>query len=271
MDNVSADASRARSDQFLGIDIGGTGIKARLVHAGTGELVSDRIRRKTPVISEPGAVADIVAEIVNEIGWDGPIGTTFPGVISHGRIVRTAVNLDPGWVNLDIVELFSTVLPNAAVALNDADAAAIAEARFGAARGQGGVAVVTTFGTGIGSGLLVDGMLVPNTELGHIQIDGQSGEAQAAAVAKDRDGLTFPEWGARVNRYLNQLHALLWPELIVLGGGVSKHWDRYASQFAVPCPVVPAELRNEAGIVGAAMRAAEMATAPAPIASADNR
>jgi polyphosphate glucokinase len=202
------------------------------------------------------AVAEVVATITGEFGWHGPMGVTLPSVLKRG-IAFTAAHLDPSWKGLNANSLLSEYCQVPVVVLNDADAAGLAEMRFGAGRDQDGVVVLLTFGAGIGSALFVDGELVPNTELGHLQIDGVDAEIRAAATAKDYEALSWTDWAARVSRYLQVLEDLLWPDLIIAGGGVSKKADKWLPLVECRTPVVAAALRNDAGIVGAAAAAAE--------------
>ncbi|WP_019807488.1 polyphosphate--glucose phosphotransferase [Saccharomonospora halophila] len=243
----------------FGIDIGGSGIKGGLVDLDTGELVGDRLRIDTPRPATPDAVADVVAEVVGTFGWDGPVGVTLPSVVKRGR-ARSAANIDPSWIGRDADVLFAGRLGRRSTevaVLNDADAAGMAEMRFGAREGRAGVAVLLTFGTGIGSALFQDGRLVPNTEFGHIEIDGIDAEKRAAASAKDNEGLSYPEWAERVDRYLTVLDTLLSPDLYIVGGGVSRKAEKWVPSLTVDTPVIAASLLNNAGIVGAAAAAAE--------------
>lgn len=245
----------ARTPGF-GVDIGGSGIKGCTVDLRSGSLADERVRVPTPAPATPTAVAKLVAAITGEFGWHGPMGVTLPSVLKRG-IARTAAHLDPAWKGLAADELFSEHCRVPVVVLNDADAAGLAEMRFGAGRDQDGVVVLLTFGTGIGSALFVDGELVPNTELGHLQVDGVDAEIRAAAAARDDEALSWADWAARVSRYLQVLEDLMWPDLIIAGGGVSKKADKWLSLLECRTPVVAAALRNDAGIVGAAAAAAE--------------
>ncbi|MFG2077783.1 polyphosphate glucokinase [Nonomuraea maritima] len=236
----------------LGIDIGGSGIKGAPVDTKTGELVADRLRIATPEPSEPDAVAEVVAEILRHFSWDGPVGITFPGVVVDG-VVRSAANVDRSWIGTDAARLF-----DGATVLNDADAAGLAEMRFGRGKGQHGTVLMLTFGTGIGSALFTDGVLVPNTELGHLELNGKDAEHRAAARVREEHDLSWEKWSERVERYLKHVEMLFSPSLIVIGGGVSKKADKFLPRIHLDTPVVPAELQNEAGIIGAA-HAAEAA------------
>jgi polyphosphate glucokinase len=249
------------STRGFGVDIGGSGIKGCLVDIDAGRLDGERVRIPTPDPSTPKAVALVVKEIVDGFGWTGPVGVTLPVVIKRG-IAHTAANIDKSWVGTDAAGLFAEHLGRAAgqvVVLNDADAAGIAEIRYGWPDDQSGVVVLLTFGTGIGSALFVDGVLVPNTEFGHLEVDGHDAETRAAASVKDEAGLSWEEWAHRVSRYISSLEDLIWPDLIIAGGGVSRKADRWLPLLDVRTRVVAAELRNDAGIVGAAV-AAERAT-----------
>lgn len=243
--------------EAFGVDIGGSAIKAASVNTRTGELTSARHSVPTPVPSTPEAMVAVVDQLVRERGWSGPVGATFPAVIKNG-IARTAANVDPAWIGTDVDAVLTRTTGCEVVVLNDADAAGLAELRFGAARdARGEVILVLTFGTGIGSALFVDGTLVPNTELGHLELDGHDAEKDAAASVKDRQHLSWPEWITRVQRYLSHVEMLFTPDLFVLGGGVSKESDQWVPLLDLRTPVRPAELLNDAGIVGAALAAVE--------------
>jgi polyphosphate glucokinase len=240
----------------FGIDIGGTGIKGAIVDLGTGELSTDRERIPTPQPSTPDAVAEIVAQIVRDHQWTGPVGATFPAIIKDG-VARSAANVDPSWIGVNVDKAFTDASGCQVTVLNDADAAGLGEVRYGAAKGVSGVVLVLTFGTGIGSGLFLDGRLVPNTELGHIEIDGHDAERRAAYSAKERHELSWEKWAERVQHYLAKLEALFTPDLFVVGGGVSKKADKWVPLLDVHAPIRPAQLLNNAGIVGAALAATE--------------
>jgi polyphosphate glucokinase len=242
--------------QGFGVDIGGSGIKGGLVDLEIGHLIGERMRIETPQPSLPGPVYGVVAKIVDSFGWTGQIGVTFPGVMKQG-VAHTAANVDKSWIATDVDAGLEQLIPGSVVTLNDADAAGIAEMRYGAGRDQGGVVLMLTFGTGIGSALFTNGVLVPNTEFGHIQVDGEDGERRASAAVRERENLDYPTWARRVDRYLDVLEAGLWPDLIIVGGGVSKKADKWVPLLTTRTPVVPAQLQNDAGIVGAALAAAE--------------
>ncbi|MET0326669.1 MAG: polyphosphate--glucose phosphotransferase [Ilumatobacteraceae bacterium] len=236
----------------FGIDIGGSGMKAAPVDLETGELTEERFKILTPKPSTPEKMADVVAELVRHFSWTGPIGVTFPGVVRHG-VIYSAANLDKSWIGTDADALFTKSAGAEVHVVNDADAAGLAEVRYGAGRDRKGVVLVLTFGTGIGSGLFMDGVLVPNSELGHLEIDGHDAESKAAASARDRDGLSWKEWAARVQRYLEVVVRLLSPELVIVGGGASRKAEKWLPHIEVDTEIVPAALENEAGIVGAAL------------------
>jgi len=244
--------------QAYGIDIGGTGIKGAIVDIGTGELVTPRKRILTPQPSTPDAVAEVVGKLVRDAGWSGPVGATFPAVIQHG-VARSAANVDESWIGTDVDACFTNATPSATdvIVLNDADAAGIAEQRFGAAKDVSGVVILLTFGTGIGSALLIDGRLVPNTELGHLELDGHDAEKRAAASVRDEHKMSYKDWAKRVQRYMSHVERLFTPDLFVVGGGVSKDADKWVPRLDLRTPVRPAQLLNDAGIVGAAIAAAE--------------
>jgi polyphosphate glucokinase len=248
----------AETSRAFGIDIGGSGIKGALVDTSNGTLVTKRVRIPTPHPSTPKAVAEVVATLLRDADWRGPVGATFPAVIQHG-VARSAANVDKSWINTDVDAVFTEAAPGTAdvYVLNDADAAGLAEARFGAAKGVRGVVIMLTFGTGIGSALLMDGVLVPNTELGHLELDGRDAEKRAAASARDEEKLSYKEWAKRVDRYMNHVQRLFTPDLFVVGGGVSKAAEKWVPLLHLETPVKPAQLLNEAGIVGAAMAATE--------------
>jgi len=244
----------------LGVDVGGSGIKAAPVHIDRGELASERVRIPTPQPSTPDAVAQVIVELVRHFDWTGPIGCTLPSVVQNG-IVRTAANIDARWIGIDGLVLLRQATGLPVVLLNDADAAGVAEMRFGAGVGRHGVVVMITLGTGIGSALFVDQRLVPNTELGHLEIRGKDAEHRAAASVRERKELSWREWAPAVDEYLDRLEALLWPDLVIIGGGVSTKYDKFGPFLTSQVPTVPATLGNEAGIVGAALAAAEATNA----------
>lgn len=241
--------------EALGIDIGGSGVKGNPVDTDTGQPTAERFRLDTPHPATPKDVAETVGKVAEHFHWTGPVGVTFPGVITHGT-VRTAANVDHSWIDVDAPKLFGGVLGDAAhvVVLNDADAAGLAEVAHGAGKGRDGVTLMLTFGTGIGSALFIDGKLVPNTELGHLQIRGKDAEQRASARIRDEKDLSWEKWAKRVEEYLQTVEALLSPDLIILGGGVTNHPDKFVPLLHLPrTEIVPAQMANEAGIVGAAM------------------
>jgi polyphosphate glucokinase len=241
--------------EVLGIDIGGTGIKAAPVDTTAGALTAPRVKVPTPRPALPGAVAAAVRELVSGFGWTGPAGVTFPGVVTGGTI-HTAANLEPDWIGLDGTALFGEATGLTVRVLNDADAAGLAEMRFGAGLGQQGTVLVLTFGTGIGSALFTGGMLVPNTELGHIEIRGRDAEQRASERARELHDLSWGKWAGRVDEYLHHLEALLSPDLFIIGGGISRKADRFLPLLtSMRARLVPAAMHNDAGIVGAAMAA----------------
>jgi len=240
--------------EILGIDIGGTGIKGAPVDIDQGTLAAPRVRIPTPDPSKPAAIAQVIAEIARHFNWSDPIGCGYPGIVRNG-VVLSAANLHKDWINTEAQALISAATGCAVAVANDADAAGLAEVHFGAGRDQKGVVLVVTIGTGLGTALFVDGALVPNTEFGHIEIDCFDAESLASDAARQREQLSWKKWGKRFDRYLNKLEELLSPDLIILGGGASKKHNRFIHQLTVHTPVVPAELLNEAGIIGAALAA----------------
>ena len=239
----------------FGIDIGGSGIKGAPVNLATGELAAERLRIATPTPSTPDAVAAVAAEITGRFGWEGPVGCTFPAVVKGGRTM-TAANVDDAWIGCPAAELLSAELGRSVVLLNDADAAGLAEMRFGAGRGIDGLVIVLTLGTGIGSAVFIDGRMVPNTEFGHLEIRGKAAEHRASDRVRKEKKLDYKDWAARLQEYLRAMEDLFWPDLFILGGGVSKKHDKFFGFLDTRTPVVPAKLRNDAGIVGAACAAA---------------
>jgi polyphosphate glucokinase len=237
----------------LGIDIGGSGIKAAPVDITTGKFTAERVKVATPRPALPDAVADAVKELVAGFGWTGPAGVAFPGVVIDG-VTHTAANLDPAWIGLDAHELFSAATGLSLSLINDADAAGIAEMQLGAGSGERGTVLMLTFGTGIGSALFTDGRLVPNTEFGHIEIRGKDAEERASDRARELHDLSWGKWAGRVDEYLAHVEALVWPSLFIIGGGISKKSDKFIPLLGnVRARIVPAAMHNDAGIVGAAM------------------
>jgi len=243
----------------LGIDIGGTGIKAAPVDVATGKLLADRQKIATPRPALPDAIADVVKQLTTSFKWSGPVGITFPGVVIDG-VIRTAANLDPAWIGLDAGALFGKAAGNPVQVLNDADAAGVAEMTFGAGVGNEGTVLMLTFGTGIGSALFTKGMLVPNTEFGHVEIHGHDAESRASEHAKELHDLSWGKWAGRVDEYLQHVEAVLAPQLIIVGGGISKQAEKWVPRLTgISARIVPAALLNDAGIVGAAMSTASTA------------
>jgi polyphosphate glucokinase len=237
----------------LGIDIGGTGIKGAPVDVETGQLLAPRQKIATPRPAKPDAVADVVKQLTTAFSWSGPIGITFPGVVTDG-VTRTAANLDSSWIGTDAGTLFAQASGSQVRVLNDADAAGVAEMRFGAGIGQLGTVLMLTFGTGIGSALFTQGILVANTEFGHIEIRGHDAETRASERAKELHDMSWGKWAGRVDEYLQHIEAMLSPGLIIVGGGVSKQSDKWVPRLTgIRAKIVPAALLNDAGIVGAAM------------------
>jgi polyphosphate glucokinase len=236
----------------FGIDVGGSGIKGAPVDTQTGELVAERIRVKTPRPATPEAIVATAVEVVRGSGWDGPVGCGFPAVVKDG-VVRTAANIDKAAIGFDLQGRLEQELGNPVRVINDGDAAGLAEMRWGAGRGIEGVVLMLTLGTGIGTSLFVEGCLVPNTELGHIEIRGQDAEQRAADSARKREDLSWREYAERLDEYLHRIEDLLWPDLIVIGGGISKKSERFLPHLTARTRVVPAQMLNEAGIAGAAL------------------
>ncbi len=242
---------------IFGVDIGGSGIKGAPVDLYQGDLAEARHKVLTPHPATPEAVAEGVKKVVDHFGWSGPVGVTFPGVVTGG-ITRTAANVDAGWVDRDAEGLLADRLGLPVTVLNDADAAGTAELAFGAGRGRSGTVILLTFGTGIGSAVFTDGRLVPNTELGHLELSGHEAEKRASTKAKEDEDLSWSHWARRVRKYLAHLEMLFSPGLFIIGGGVSRKADKFLPLIdGIRAEIVPAELQNNAGIVGAAMAAFE--------------
>lgn len=256
--------------QPFGIDFGGTGIKGAPVDLDAGEFAAERVRIKTPAPSTPQRVAEVFVELLSQFPeCTGAVGVTVPGVVRHG-VVRSAANIDKSWIGTEVDKLFSERLGRPVTVLNDADAAGVAEMHYGAAKGVPGTVFLATLGTGIGTALLVDGVLVPNCELGHLELDGHDAESKAAASAREREKLDWETWAKRLQRYFSHIEMLFSPDLIVIGGGVSRKAQKFLPLLHLNAPVVPATLRNQAGIVGAAWHATQVAEAPpAPVSAAD--
>ncbi len=237
----------------VGIDIGGTGIKGALVDLGNGELASDRVKRATPEGGAPGAIVDATVDILQELDApaDSPVGVCFPAIVLEGRTM-SAANVSEAWIGLEAEKLFEAGLRRDIHFVNDADAAGYAESRYGAAVGQEGLVIMTTLGTGIGSAFIHDGVLIPNTELGHLELDGADAESWASNGVREREELSFADWAERLQRYYAHVEFLFSPSLFVVGGGVSKHHEQFLPLLDLRTPTVPAALRNNAGIMGAA-------------------
>jgi polyphosphate glucokinase len=241
----------------FGIDFGGTGIKGAPVDLEKGEFAAERERVKTPSPATPEAVAEIFVDLLGRFpDSTGPVGVTVPGVVRHG-VVHSAANIDESWVGTDADRLFTDATGRDVHVVNDADAAGLAEVRYGAAKGRGGLVIVTTLGTGIGSALVYDGVLVPNSELGHLEIDGHDAESRAANSAREREDLSMEHWAKRLTTYYRTLEMLFSPELFVVGGGISKQSDEFLPLVEIDTEIVPATLLNKAGVVGAALCAVE--------------
>ena len=239
----------------VGIDIGGTGIKGAIVNLETGELESDRLKIATPEGGSPKGIVDAVVELVDQLGIADdrtiPVGVCFPAIILDGKTM-SAANVSSEWIGLEAEKLFEKHLGRDIHFVNDADAAGYAEVRYGAAAGRTGLVIVTTLGTGIGSALIYNGVLVPNSELGHLEIDGTDAEDRAANSAREAEGLNWADWAQRLQRYYSHLELLFSPDLFIVGGGVSKSYEEFLPLLKLRTPIVPAELRNNAGILGAA-------------------
>jgi polyphosphate glucokinase len=240
------------SGLVVGVDIGGTGIKAAPVDISSGELTTEQILLPTPSPATPQAIASVVGEVLHLIDVTGPVGLAIPAVV-RGGIVETASHIDQTWIGVNAVDFFSKVTGRQVAVLNDADAAGIAEVRFGAGRGMAGVVAMITLGTGIGSALFVDGTLFPNSELGHLPLHGAVAENWAAGSVRERDQVSWDEYAQRLQAFLELIQTVLWPQLIIIGGGVSDNADKFLPLIQLRTPIVPARLRNHAGIIGAAM------------------
>ncbi|MEM8996270.1 MAG: ROK family protein [Acidobacteriota bacterium] len=240
--------------EILGIDVGGSGIKGAPVALEKGELLEERLRIPTPQPSDPASVAETVKDLAAHFSWRGPIGCGFPAAVQHG-IARTAANVDDGWIGTDIALLLGEATGCPVRALNDADAAGLAEMAHGAGRGRLGTVIMVTIGTGLGTAIFIDGRLLPNTELGHLELDGREAEVWASGAVRKRDGLSWKAWGARFDAYLGALERLFWPDLFIIGGGASKKHEKFFPYLSARCEIVPAQLRNDAGIIGAALAA----------------
>ena len=243
----------SKAQTLIGVDVGGSGIKAALVDISTG-TATGRIRVETPQPATPEAVSAGIADLVGQLDGEGPIGCTLPSVVVGGT-VRTAAHIDDTWIGTHAAAVIGHATGRPCTVLNDADAAGLAEARFGVARDRRGVVLLVTVGTGVGTALLNDGVLVANSELGHLEVNGKVADSWTSDAKRTEKHLSWQQWAERFDTYLKQLHAVLWPELIVIGGGVVKHADQFVDQLDPGCEVRIAELGNLAGIVGAALAA----------------
>ena len=240
--------------QVLGIDVGGSGIKGAPVDTEAGKLLAERFRIKTPGSGEPEPMAEVVAEIARQFDWKGPIGIGFPAPIKAG-VVMMAANISPAWVGVNADDLFTRITGCDCTMINDADAAGLAEMKFGSGRGQPGTVILLTLGTGIGSAIFHAGHLLPNTEFGHLDMEGKDAEHRASALVREREELSWKKYAKRLTRYLLEMEKLFWPDLFIIGGGISKESEKYIPLLTITTPVVTAQLLNEAGIVGAALAA----------------
>lgn len=247
-----------QAETAVGIDIGGTGIKGGVVDLTTGELITPRVKLPTPEGGKPDDIAQTTKKVLEQLEADPslPVGIDFPAVVQHGKTM-SAANVSKKWIGFDAETFFEETLGHPIMFVNDADAAGYAEAEYGAAKGRMGVIMLTTLGTGIGSALIVDGQLVPNTELGHLEINGHDAEKKAAYSAKEREDLTWEHWGKRLTKYYATLEKLFSPDLFIVGGGVSKHFDEWGGFVKIDTEMIPAKFLNNAGILGAAALAAK--------------
>ena len=252
---TGTEPSTAGTNRGFGVDVGGSGVKGGVVDLDTGKLIGERFKLLTPKPATPEAIAKTVAEVVRHFDWTGPLGVTYPGVVVNG-VVQTAANVDKGWIGTNAAETIGAALGGQQVTvLNDADAAGLAEQRYGAGRSESGVVVLLTFGTGIGSAVIHKGVLLPNTEFGHLEVDGKEAEHRAASSVKERKDWSYPRWTEEVTKVLIAVENLIWPDLFIAGGGISRKSEKWIPLLKNRTPVVAAELLNEAGIVGAAMAA----------------
>ncbi len=251
---TDADGTAPQQRSF-GIDVGGSGVKGGIVDLNTGQLIGDRLKLPTPQPATPAAVAKTITAVVKEFGWTGPLGVTYPGVVTSG-VVRTAANVDKSWIGTNADDVFSAALDGQAVTvLNDADAAGLAEEHFGAGKDRDGVIVLLTFGTGIGSAVIHNGILLPNTEFGHLEVGGMEAEHRAASSVKEKNEWSYKRWALEVTKVLVAIENAIWPDLFIAGGGISRKADKWIPLLENRTPVVAAALLNTAGIVGAAMAA----------------
>jgi polyphosphate glucokinase len=243
----------------IGIDVGGTGIKGALVDVASGELVGERVRIATPAGGEPEDIAAVVKEILTTLDAPAntPVGICFPSAIRHG-VTLLAANISKRWINFEAEKFFEEQLGRPIHFVNDADAAGVAEAFYGAARGQDGLVIMTTLGTGIGGALIYNGVLIPNAELGHLEIDGVDAEKRASGIVREKEDLSYAQWAARLQRFYSHVEMLFSPDLIIVGGGISKNWEKFGHLLTLRTPIVPATRLNRAGILGAAHLAAQL-------------
>lgn len=243
--------------EILGIDIGGSGIKGAIVDIEKGEFVTDRLRIPTPQPAKPEPIAEVVGQISRHFEWTSPIGCTFPAVVKHG-VTLTAANVDDDWIGTDAKSLIEKHTGNPVVVLNDGDAAGIAEMKFGAGKDRNGLVIILTLGTGIGSAFFINGVLIPNTEFGHLKVRGKDAEDRASDRIRQEKDYSWKKWGAKLSEYFQYVEFLFTPDLFIIGGGVSKKFDKYAPHIVCDTEIVPAQLLNNAGIVGAAMVANDL-------------
>jgi polyphosphate glucokinase len=252
---TGSEPSTTGKNRGFGVDVGGSGVKGGMVDLDTGKLIGERFKLLTPQPATPAAIAKTVAEVVRHFGWTGPLGVTYPGVVVNG-VVKTAANVDKAWIGVNASEIVGAALDGHQVTvLNDADAAGLAEQRYGAGRTESGVVVLLTFGTGIGSAVIHKGVLLPNTEFGHLEVGGKEAEHRAASSVKERKEWSYERWSEEVTKVLIAVENLIWPDLFIAGGGISRKSEKWIPLLKNRTPVVAAELLNEAGIVGAAMAA----------------
>jgi polyphosphate glucokinase len=252
---TGTEASTPGTNRGFGVDVGGSGVKGGIVDLDTGLLIGERFKLLTPQPSTPAAIAKTVAEVVEHFGWTGPLGVTYPGVVVNG-VVQTAANVDKSWIGTNADDVISAAVGGQPVTvLNDADAAGLAENHYGAGRDKSGVIVLLTFGTGIGSAVIHDGVLLPNTEFGHLEVGGKEAEHRAASSVKERKDWSYERWSEEVTKVLIAIENAIWPDLFIAGGGISRKADKWIPLLKNRTPVVAATLLNEAGIVGAAMAA----------------
>jgi polyphosphate glucokinase len=251
----TATAAGTPQRRGFGIDVGGSGIKGGIVDMDTGLLIGDRVKLLTPQPATPAAIAKTIAQVVNAFGWTGPLGVTYPGVVTHG-VVQTAANVDKAWIGTNARDIIGAELDGQDVTvLNDADAAGLAEEHYGAGRGESRLVVLLTFGTGIGSAVIHNGALIPNTEFGHLEVGGKEAEQRAASSVKEKNDWSYEKWAKEVTKVLVTIENAVWPDLFIAGGGISRKADKWLPLLANRTPVVAATLLNTAGIVGAAMAA----------------